>query len=84
MVQKYSTIDAIFSIHYSQIESKVESEKHVKIRFFTVRTNPTLGVSSNMGWGVSEQRCMYQIFCGVNLNSPASPNNLFFVRKNPT
>ena len=65
-VLKYPTINAIFSIHYSQIKNKVESEKHGKVRFFTVRTNPTLGVSSNMGWGVSEQCWMYQIF---NLNS---------------
>ena len=41
--------------HYSQIENKVKSEKHVKFRFFNVQTNPTLGVSSNMGWGVFEQ-----------------------------
>ena len=40
-----------FSIHYSQIEDKVESEKHVKVRVFTVQTNPTLGVSLNMGMG---------------------------------
>ena len=65
-VQKYSTIDVIFSIHCSQIENQVESEKHVKARFFNVRTNPTLGVSSNMGWGVSEQCWMYRIICGVN------------------
>ena len=43
VVQKYLTIDAIFSIHYSQIENK-ESEKHVKVRFVTVLTNLTLGV----------------------------------------
>ena len=30
-VQNYPTIDAIFSINYSQIENKVESVKHVKV-----------------------------------------------------
>ena len=28
---------------------EVESEKYVKVRFVNVRTNPTIGVSSNMG-----------------------------------
>ena len=60
-------------MHYSQIENKVESEKHVKARFVTVRTNRTPGVSANIGWGVSEQCWMYQTFCGVNLNSRTSP-----------
>ena len=46
-------MDSIFSIHYSQIDNKVESEKHGKVIFFTVPTNPTLGVGLNMGWGVS-------------------------------
>ena len=72
VVQKYSTIDAILRIHYSQIENKIESEKPIKVRIFTVRTNPTLGASSNMGRGVSDQCWMYQIFCGVNLNSRTS------------
>ena len=52
---------AIFNIHYSQIENKVESEKHVKVRLFTVRTDPTYGVSSNMGWaGVSH---LHTVMC---------------------
>ena len=83
-VQKYSTIDAIVSINYSQIENKVESEKHVKARFFTVRTNPTPGASSNLGWGVSEQCCMYQKFCGVSLNSRTSPIVFVLSQTNPT
>ena len=45
----------------------MNQKKHVKVRFFTARTNLTLGASSNMGLGVSEQCWMYQIFCGVNL-----------------
>ena len=69
--------EAIFSIHYFQIENKVEPEKHVKASFITVRTNPTLGVGSNMGWGVSEQCWLYQIICGANLNSQNSPFDLF-------
>ena len=32
-VQKYSTIDTIFSIHYSQIENTLESEKMLKLDF---------------------------------------------------
>ena len=64
-------MDDIFSI--SQIENKVKSVKCVKVRYFTVRTNPTPGVSSEMGWGLSEQCWIYQIFCGASLNSPTSP-----------
>ena len=65
---------AIFSIHYSQIENKVESERHViKVNFFTVRINPTLGYGSGTGWGAFEQCWEYQIFCGVNLISRTSP-----------
>ena len=60
----------LFLKHFSQIENKVESKKHVKVSFHTVRTNPTPGVSSNMGWGVSEQCVMYQIFCGVSRTGP--------------
>ena len=78
IVQKYTTIDAIFSIHYSQIQNKVESEKHVRVRLSTGQTNPTLGVSSNIGCSVSEQCWMYQIFRG------ASRPYLFFVRTHPT
>ena len=76
-------IYVIFSIHYSQIENKVESEKHFKDRFFTVRTNPTLRVSSNMGWGVCEQYWMYQIICGFYLNSRTIAP-FIFARTNPT
>ena len=49
-VQKYWTIDAIVSIGptFSQIENKLKSEKHVKILFVSARTNPTLGISSNI------------------------------------
>ena len=65
-------MDAIISIHYSQIENKVESEKHIE-----VRTNATLGVGSSMGWGLTEQCWMYQIARGVNLNSRTSL--IFFV-----
>ena len=55
------------------IENKVESGRHVKVRLFTVRTNPTPGASANMEWGVSEQCWMYHIFWGVSLNSRTSP-----------
>ena len=48
---------------YFQIENTVESEKHSKVRFFNVQTNPTIGVSLNVGWGVSEQWWMYQVVC---------------------
>ena len=41
-VKKYSPIDAIFSIHYSQIKNDVEPEKHIINNCFTVRAN--LGV----------------------------------------
>ena len=51
-IQKYSAKDAIFSIHYSQIENKEMSVKHVEVSFFTVRTNPTCGVCSKIGMGV--------------------------------
>ena len=71
-------IYAIFSIHYSQIENKVESDK-----FFTVQTNPTLRVSSNMGWGVCEQCWMYQIICGFYMNSRTIAP-FIFARTNPT
>ena len=43
-VQKYycRPINAIFSIqwglHYSQIENRLKLEKHVKVKFVTVRT----------------------------------------------
>ena len=44
----YLSMDVIFiSIHYSQIENKVELEKHVKVLFYTVRTNVGLGVCLN-------------------------------------
>ena len=62
-----------FSIRYFQIENTVESVKHGKVRFFTIQTDPTLGVSSNMGWGVSEQCWLYQIICGASLNSRTNP-----------
>ena len=45
----------------------------LKLHNDVARTNPTLGVSSNMGWGVSDQCWVYQIFCGVILNSRTSP-----------
>ena len=54
-------MDVIFSIHFSQIKNTVDSEKYVKFRFFTVGTNPTRGVISNVGWGVSEQCWMCRI-----------------------
>ena len=73
----------LFLIHYSQIENKVESEKHGKVSFHTVRTNLTPGVSSNMGWGVSEQCVMYQIFSGVSLNSRTSPILLVLCSSKP-
>ena len=38
-----------------KLKTKYSQKKHVKVRFFTVRTNPTPGFSANMGWGVSEQ-----------------------------
>ena len=51
LVQKYSTIDrpTIFSIRHAQIENKLESVKHVKVRFslVDVRANPTRGFSAN-------------------------------------
>ena len=62
---KYLTIDAIISIYLYQIENKVESEKHVKVRFFTLRTDPTLRFGSNIGWGLSEQCWIYQRVCIV-------------------
>ena len=72
------SVDYIFSIHFSQKQVELiialsckaayKSEKHGEGKFFTVRTNPTLGVSSNMGLGVSEQCWMSQIFCWINLN----------------
>ena len=40
-------------------------------------------VSSKMKWSVSEQCRIYQIFCGVSLNSRASPI-LFFLCSNKT
>ena len=63
-----------------KLKTKYSQKKHVEVRFFTVRTNPTPN-SANMGWGVSEQCWMYQIFCGVSLNSRTSPT-LFVVCSN--
>ena len=55
------------------MKNNVESEKHVKLRFFTVLTDPKQEFSSNMGFDVSEQCCMQQLFYGSNLNSRISP-----------
>ena len=56
-----------------ELKTKYCQKKHVKVRFFTVQTNPTPRISANMGWGVTEQCWMYQIFCGVSLSSGTSP-----------
>ena len=71
------------SVHYFKIGNKAESEKHVEARFFTVRANATLGASSNMGWGVFKQCCMYKILYGVNLSSRTSSIYLFFCSNTP-
>ena len=69
----------MFNIHYSQIENKVEWEKHAKVRFF-----PTLGVISNIGGGVSEQCWLYQIVVGLILTVELDLFYLFPVPTKPT
>ena len=55
-------------------EYRLDSSRWLKLDFSLFEQTP--GVSANMGWGVSEQCWMYQIFCGVSLNSHNSPHFL--------
>ena len=79
LVQKYSILDVIFSLHYN----KLESEKHFKLRFFTAPTSSAIGVSSNMGWGVNSVGCT-RYFVGLIWTVEHPPSYLFFVRTDPT
>ena len=50
-----------------KLKTKYSQKKHVKVRFFTIRTKSTPGVGANMGWGVPTVLDVPDILWGYSL-----------------